>query len=970
MKKALAFLLLTVVVAVSAWAVRPLPRYFVKTQSDGTQIVVQRMGDGHNGVVFYRTHDNVVLVPNLNGDLCYAVASGNRLVASAFLAHEADQRDAGEVAFLQTSSLSSDAASQVVANRVRRQPVNRISTGSSTRNDGLGVYGKTAGGAVPSIGEFTMPVIMVEFSDVKFQTTTTQALLTRQYNEEGFSDGSSVGSVRDYFISQSGGLFRPKFDVAAKVTLSRTRAYYGKDKSDDDIDTNLEKFRDDALSAAVAAGVDFSKYVYEGGVPCVIFLYAGQGEANSFEDEASNYIWPCEWDEDADFTLGGKKVHINSFFVGNEIQYNYTASYNSRTGEYTYQTTGSPILEGIGTFCHEFGHALGLPDFYCTDYSHDVSPLGYWDIMDMGSYLNDGFAPIGHTAYERNFLGWLQLRELTEAETVTLCPFGTEDADHAVLVRNDKDPKEYYIFENRQAGTWYPTVMSGGMFALHVAFDATTWTNNTLNNTSSKLRMQVFAADGATEDPYDDELDFQSDLFPGSTNKTQILNSGTPAMRAFTGTYMNKPLYRIAVDGQNITFNFLQEEISSLKPCDLFATDGLTYEVTASGEVFVHAPNDGQPYSGEVVIPGTVTYDNTTWKVVGIRTGAFTSCTDLTALTVGSRVATIEEGAMRHTPALTTLAVADDNGNFEAVNRALYTKHVGAASTDEQTVLFDFANNVLNLPISSQTAQTAGNFTGPVTYQGVTLTATDGTTPTRMWEAAAGISFRTYKNGTLTLSVPSGATITKITFATTSNAWYLTQASTGALSGKTWTGNAESVTFTNTGGGTFLSSISVEVSGLGSSLPWTLVKVPAGQGVFDVPDEVVVLAPYALEDAGYSAVTLPATLETIGADALSLSTLTRLVANAETPAECLANPFTRVDQNACVLYVPEGSAVNAYQAATYWKDFFDIRAITTAINPVWAQPTPTGQWYDLQGRLVAHPQRGVYIVGGKKVVVQ
>ena len=967
MKRLFTFLLLVALVATESFAVRPLQgRFFVRTQSDGTQIVVQRLGDGHNGVAFYATQDGIALVPNANGDLCYASAKGNRLIASGYIAHEAPQRSSAEQTYVSASALDAHRASSVVSTRTRRPAVHRISSGSSSRNDGLGNYGQTAGGAVPSLGEFTMPVILVEFSDVKFQSTSTIAQFTRQYNEEGYSDNDSKGSVRDYFIAQSRGLFRPTFDVAAKVTLSRTRAYYGKDRNEDYIDVNLETFQTDVLNAAVAAGVDFSKYVYQGGVPCVIMLYAGQGEANSYEDEASDYLWPCEWDEDADFTLGGKTVHINSFFVGNEIQYDYDIdSYNSRTGEYTYKKVGDPYLEGIGTFCHEFGHALGLPDFYCTDYSHDVMPLGYWDIMDMGSYLNDGYVPIGHTAYEKNFLGWLQIRELTDAESIVLHPYESGEGDHAVLIRNDKDPKEYYIFENRTAGTWYPEDMSGGMFAVHVSFNASDWTNNVLNNTSTHLRMQVFAADGAIEDPYSSRnLDFRSDLFPGSKSVTQILNTGTPAMTAFTGNYMYKPIYRIALDGENVTFNFLQEEISTLAIGEVFIVDGIGYEVTKSGEVYVTKVAETN-YTGDITIPASVVYDEATWKVVGIRRNAFAENSSITSLTIGRNVSDIEEGALRHTTALRNIEVDENNGYYESLQGALFTKHTD--NEGEGSIVFDFANNIFQLPLSTSAAQTAGNFAGPLTYQGVTLTATDGTTATRLWEATSGISLRVYKGGTLTLSVPEGATLKQVVFTTTSSAWNITTASTGTLYQKTWTGDAQSVTFTNTGGGTFIGTIEVSADGIANATPWQLIKAPTQQGGhFDVPEGVTIVGKYALEDAGYTTVTLPSTLTTLSERALSLSTLTALVANAIEPARCEANPFNDVDQSNCTLYVPEEA--NSYSSATYWKDFFSIKTIATGIAPVWAMPQTDGVWYDLQGRPTRQPQRGIYIYGGQKVV--
>lgn len=77
---------------------------------------------------------------------------------------------------------------------------------------------------------------------------------------------------------------------------------------------------------------------------------------------------------------------------------------------------------GIGVFVHEFGHALGLPDFYCTDYSYENNAgFGMYDVMDQGAYYGlYARMPVGYTAYEKSFMGWLQIPELTE---LSMSPF-------------------------------------------------------------------------------------------------------------------------------------------------------------------------------------------------------------------------------------------------------------------------------------------------------------------------------------------------------------------------------------------------------------------------------------------------------------------------------------------------------------------------------------------------------------------
>lgn len=64
---------------------------------------------------------------------------------------------------------------------------------------------------------------------------------------------------------------------------------------------------------------------------------------------------------------------------------------------------GKYYINGIGLFCHEFSHTLGLPDIYPTNgiTDHNQSPE-YWDVMDMGNYPEaDGYQPIPYSPWEK-----------------------------------------------------------------------------------------------------------------------------------------------------------------------------------------------------------------------------------------------------------------------------------------------------------------------------------------------------------------------------------------------------------------------------------------------------------------------------------------------------------------------------------------------------------------------------------------
>lgn len=360
----------------------------------------------------------------------------------------------------------------------------------ASTDDGLGTYGKMSMGSVPSIGEYTIPVVMVQFSDTKFKSTTTVAKMMRYYNEEGYHDEDGcVGSVRDYFKSQSNGQFIPTFDVVGIVTLSKASSYYGKDQGEDYIDINLNDLPGDVISAAVEQlGTDFSQYVvpagdsnHDAGVPLLAMFYAGKGQATESESTTNNnLLWPCEWDANEDDNNGDYKgVHFNSFFIGNELY------------------TGGSDLMGMGIFCHEFGHALGLPDFYVTDYSYSGDDSwGNWSIMDTGGYVNDSYAPIGYNAYEKSYMGWLELKEIGDANEVVLQSQVASYKNSAYIVRYSNT--ESFIFENRQPGTWYPkNFNNGGVLVSRIAYSKSLWSNNTLNNTQKKKRACVLTANEA-----------------------------------------------------------------------------------------------------------------------------------------------------------------------------------------------------------------------------------------------------------------------------------------------------------------------------------------------------------------------------------------------------------------------------------------------------------------------------------------
>lgn len=585
----LAICLLTALQAVAN--VPSLRRSLTRHQSDGTTITVSRIGNAFYG--FYSTTDGMALLANADGDLCYTTLSDSGLVVTPVVAHESDARTADE---LQTvaNAATSEAALTLLQSIF---PINyTASTGTmpsiSTQSfnvstaDGVGAYGKSANGIISSIGSPVVPVIMAEFSDNSFQDTITIEKYTRWFNEEGYADEPNcVGSVRDYFLSQSNGLFSPTFVVLGKVKLSQPQAYYGQNTSSSS-DRYKFVFVQEVLDSAVAAGFDFTDYLVDGKVPNVAIIYAGPGEQSSFEDGCDDYIWAHY--NTRSFTAGG--ISFSSYLAANELLQSYNSEGTVVTGA---------RIDGIGVFTHEFCHVIGLPDFYYTGSNATIKDtlliLKYWSIMDYGEYYADGYAPTGLLAYERSTMGWLNIQELIEAQAATLYPFGHEDEGNtAYLIRNSNCNTEYYILENRQPDTWYPSVMGSGMLITHVDYSASAWSGSNINNTPSHLRFTYVPADNTKTVS---RSSLMGDLYPGTTNSTSFTDGTTPASTVYNGTsgYLGKPIYNIAESDEGIiTFSYLDESLTGIStvdaaahsaaPAQAYTADGRRVSTLSAGE--------------------------------------------------------------------------------------------------------------------------------------------------------------------------------------------------------------------------------------------------------------------------------------------------------------------------------------------------------------------------------------------------
>lgn len=514
-------ILLTTLISTSVFGVMAVPaKKGLRTfrQSDGSEISVRLVGDEHFHT--YLTTDGLTVTRDAHGDFYYQTSEG----ISKIKAHNPEKRDGAEKDFLskEGSALSLETLVKSRRNVIDRRKANKVGTRAAAETQ------------VPNTGSPRVPILLVEYKDKKFKDSDPLATF------KDFFDNGSVSAL-GYFTDQSNGKYTPQFDVYGPVTLANNRASYG---------GNDYWGNDKGVGKMVAEGalaldgeVDFSKYDNDGDGECdvLIVLYAGDGEASSYASDAENSVWPCQWElEGSDYgrSLFLDKTKVDKFAVFNELN-------------------GSNLskIDGIGTFCHEFSHCLGLPDFYDVNYVN--FGMGPWSLMDSGSYNNDGYTPIGYSAYEKEFMGWIETEEGVENTFYTLPVFNLKniETDKAVKLTNPKDKNEYFILENRKQQGWDKYMSAEGLFIYHVTYNKSAWDSNKVNVETQY--MTPVPSDGTLKmdreyyyDGYQyfiNEADLVGDLWPYKGNN-EFTDSSSPAQTLTSGGKLGKPVTEITVN--------------------------------------------------------------------------------------------------------------------------------------------------------------------------------------------------------------------------------------------------------------------------------------------------------------------------------------------------------------------------------------------------------------------------------------
>lgn len=512
---------LTIAIVASGEPANPIPVSI--TQPDGTKLQLKLVGDEFYH--FNTTIDGYTIV-NVNGKWEYAMKLGNKLTSTGVLAHDPEVRNTQEQQFLSTTAKY----------LVDEQGTNNAQKARSSRDK------KNHGQKDPVIdySQFRGLIILINFNDRQFLMDNPNDFYDKLCNTENYSGfyhngrfQRCTGSVRDYYYDNSMGQFDPDFDIVGPVNLDYS-CYEGNDKAREIFKASLD---------AVDDQVDFSLYDADndGEIDMVFFMVAGY--SSSYSGNNDGYLWP-------------HMSYLIDWWSGWPPQpYVYDGktmgTYASSCEIYGWESQGTTMPNAIGTICHEFGHVLGLPDLYDTDYSNnggESNHPGSWDVMAGGSGNNYGRNPVGYSLWERWELGFTDTpAELTlGAQSLTAV-----DVSNTGYMMQSPNENEFFLFENRQPGKWDSALPGHGLVITRVDYsNEQAWWNNEVNCNPAHNYYELLHASGSGASGVP---------FPGQNNVTYINSSSDPGLVTWAGDACHYALNNIAENNNVISFNVVAD---------------------------------------------------------------------------------------------------------------------------------------------------------------------------------------------------------------------------------------------------------------------------------------------------------------------------------------------------------------------------------------------------------------------------